>query len=205
MSTIRKVTIDHQLAEIGVQATPARMRITRPAMEMTVTTENPQMEIEKQAPKFRINRKKINAESGLKPPREMTMDFRNSGKTGALRGAKTAVNDGNFLGNTKEPGDKVGKLARVKTMSEIQKKQGQTNIGLMPKSSPEVVWDRGSMRINWSKHSIVIDWDGEYMPQVTIDPKYSIEIFLRTEPYFRVMVEDVVDPSMPGLYVDQAI
>jgi len=205
MPGIRKVTIEQQLAEIGVNATQGQMRITRPSMEMRITTESPQMEIERQAPKFRVNRKKINSESGLKPTRELVMDFRNDGRTGALRGAKNAVNDGNFLGNAKEPGDRVGKLARIKTMGEIKKKQSQTNIGLMPKTSPEVIWDKGSMSINWSKHSIVIDWDGEYMPQVTIDPKYSIEIFLRTEPYFRIMVEDVIDPNRPGMYVDKAI
>jgi hypothetical protein len=75
----------------------------------------------------------------------------------------------------------------------------------MPKSRPEVIWDKGHMSINWSKHSILIDWDGEYMPELTVDPKYSIEVFLRTEPYFRVSVEEMVDPSMPGRFVDQAI
>jgi len=89
-------------------------------------------------------------------------------------------------------------------MSAIMKKQ-QMNIGLMPKSSPEVVWDKGSMRINWSKHSIVIDWDGEYMPQVTIDPKSSIEVYLRTEPHFRIVVDEREDPNMPGRIVDEAI
>ena len=61
------------------------------------------------------------------------------------------------------------------------------------------------MSINWSKHSILIDWDGEYMPQLTIDPKYSIEVFMRTEPYFRISVEEIAMPGMTGRYVDQAI
>jgi hypothetical protein len=61
------------------------------------------------------------------------------------------------------------------------------------------------MRINWSKHSVVIDWDGEYMPQFMVDPKHSIEVYLRTEPYFRIMVEEAIDPNRPGRIVDQAI
>jgi len=203
MPRIPHITIEQQLAEIGVKRTPAQMHIEQSQMEMTIETESPQMDIERKAPSFKINRKKINAESGLKSTQELSKDYRDKGKIGAFRGTKTAVNDGNFLSDLRKQGDRVGKLARSKTMSAILRKK-EINIGLMPKSPPEVVWDRGYMRINWSKHSIVIDWDGEYMPKVTIDPKYSIEIYLRTEPYFRVLVE-AEDPNIPGRLVDKAV
>ena len=205
MPGIYRISIDQQLAEIGVNSVPAKMNISQQHPKMTISTEAPHMEIERQNPSFRINRKKINSESGLKGAQDLTMDFRDKGRSGALRGARTAVDDGNFLGDhAKRPGDRVGKLAKVKTMNAIMRRK-QMNIGLMPKSQPEVVWDKGSLRINWSKHSIVIDWDGEYMPQVTIDPKASIEIYLRTEPYFKVQVDEEVDPNMPGRIVDKAI
>ena len=204
MSAINKINIDQQLAEIGLKNTPAQMHINQPRMQMKIKTERAQMEIERKNASFKINRKKINSESGLKSPQEVSKTFRDRGKEGALKGARNAADDGNYLGELRRPGDRVAKLAKNKTMSAIMKKQ-QMNIGLMPKSSPEVVWDKGSMRINWSKHSIVIDWDGEYMPQVTIDPKSSIEVYLRTEPHFRIVVDEREDPNMPGRIVDEAI
>lgn len=205
MSNIQKIVIDQQLAEVGVRSVAAKMHITLPRMQMKIATETPEMEIDRKAPTFKVNRKKINSESGLKSPAEITTAYRDAGRTAALRGARTAAEDGNFLGDpAKKPGDRVPKLAHNKSMAAVMKKK-QTNIALMPKSSPEVEWDRGYMRINWSKHSIVIDWDGEYMPQLTVDPKYSLEIFLRTEPYFRISVQDMVDPNMPGRLVDRAI
>ena len=204
MPGLPQITIEQQLAEIGVHRTPAQMHIEQQRMEMKIKTETPQMEIERKNPSFKVNRKKINAESGLKSSQDLSKEYRDRGRAAALKGAKTAVNDGNFLGDVKKPGDRVAKLAHNKTMSAILKKR-ETNIGLMPKSQPEVEWDKGYMRINWSKHSIVIDWDGEYMPRVTIDPKYSIEIYLRTEPYFRVLVSEGDDPGIPGSLVDKAI
>ena len=204
MPGIQHITIDQQMAEIGVHTVPGKMKIDRGSLQMKITTESPHMEIERQNPSFKINRKRINAESGLKSPDYVTQDFRNEGKVGALRGAKTAKDDGNFLGELRNPGDRVAKLAHKKSLAAMAKKK-QTNLGLMPKSMPEVVWDKGHMSINWSKHSIVIDWDGEYMPRVTIDPKYSIEVFLRTEPYFRIKVEELADMNMPGRLVDRAI
>ena len=205
MSNIQKIVIDQQFAEVGVRSTPAKMHITLPQMEMQIKTESPHMEIERKAPTFKVNWKKVRSESGLKSPSEITTAYRDAGRAGAHKGAKTAVEDGNFLGDAaKKPGDRVAKLAHNKAMAAVMKRK-QSNIGLMPKNRPEVEWDKGYMRINWSKHSIVIDWDGEFMPQLTIDPKYSLEIFLRTEPYFRVRVEDMVDPNMPGRIVDRAI
>ena len=204
MAGIHRILIDQQLAELGVNVTPAKMRINTPRMQMRIRSEIPQMEIERQAPRFRVNRKKINSESGLKSPMDFTHAFRDEGRAAALRGAGTAKDDGNFLGEIRRRGDKVGQLARSKAMSAVMRKQ-QINIGLMPKSSPEVEWDEGYLQINWSKHSLVIDWDGEFMPQLTIDPKYSLEIYLRTEPYFRIVIEEVTDPNMPGRLVDQAI
>jgi hypothetical protein len=98
----------------------------------------------------------------------------------------------------------MAKLSRSKAMESATRKK-QLELELMPKSSPEVEWDKGYMRINWSKQSIVIDWDGDYMPQLTIDQKYSVEIFMRTEPYFKVTIEDAADPNSPGRYVDREI
>ena len=204
MPGIQRITIDQQLAEVGVRVTPAELHIEKPSLQMKITTESPHMEIERQAPRFRINRKRINHESGLKAPSGVTNAFRDAGRTGAMKGAKNAKDEGNFLGDLRQPGNRVAKLAHNKTLSAIARRK-QTNLGLMPKSIPEVEWDRGYLRINWSKHSIVIDWDGDYMPELTVDPKYSIEVFLRTEPYFRIRIEDVTDPNMPGRIVDRAI
>jgi len=204
MPGIQKIKIDQQLAELGIKYTPGKLNISFPRMKMRIKNEPARMEIERKAPQFRINRKKINSESGLKSPIELAQAYRDDGRVGGLRGTKNAADEGNFLGETKHKGDRVGQLARNKTMSAIMKKQ-QLNIGLMPKNRPEVVWDKGTMNINWSKHSILIDWDGEYMPRMTIDPKYSVEIFMRTEPYFRVSVEEMDYPGRTGKYVDQAI
>jgi len=204
MPRIPQITIDQQLAEIGINSTPAQMHIDRRGLTMKIQTEAAQMEIERKNPSFKINRKKINSESGMKPTPELARDFRDKGRAGALRGARTAAQDGNFLGDLRRPGDRVGKLARNKKMSAILKKR-EYNIGLMPKTSPEVEWEKGQLNISWSRYSIKIDWEGEYMPTLTIDPRHSIEIYLRTAPYFRVLVSEGEDAAVSGRLVDTTI
>ena len=204
MPGIRRVVIDQQLAELGVKATPGQLHISTPQPRMKITSESPQMEIDRQAPTFRVNRKKINSESGLKPADEYTKSVRDAGRQAALKGTRTAVEDGNFLGDHKNKGDRVPKLAKAKAMTAAMKRK-QSNVALMPKEKAEIEWDRGYMRINWSKHSIAIDWEGEYMPQMKVDPPYSIEVFLRTKPYFRIVVEEGDNPLYPGRHVDKRV
>jgi hypothetical protein len=204
MAGIQQLIIDQKLAEIGVKATPAKMKISMPRMQMKITTENPHMKIESKAPTFRMNRKKINSESGLKSPLELVKVFRNEGISGALRGAKTAGEEGDFIGDLRIRGNRIAKISRNKSLASATRKK-QLDLRLMPQSSPEVNWDKGYLHIDWSKHSIKIDWDGEYMPQLTVDPRYSIEVFLRTEPYFKISVEDRINSDSPGRYIDQEI
>jgi hypothetical protein len=204
MAAIQQLIIDQKLAEIGVEVKPAKMRISTPRMQMKITTESPHMKIERKAPSFRMNRKSINSESGLKPPMELTKMFRSEGISAVLSGAKTAGEDGDFIGDARIQGNRIAKLSRNKSLASATRKK-QLDLRLMPQHSPEVNWEKGYLRINWSKHSIKIDWDGEYLPQLTIDPKYSVEVFLRTEPYFRITVQDLEDPNTPGRYVDQEI
>ena len=205
MARISRIVIDQQSAQIGVNSNPAQMRISKPKKQMNITKETPKMEFNNTMPTFKVNRRKINSESGLKPTMELSKDYANKGKSGALKGAAQAKSDGNFLGEVRNPGDRVARLARNKTMGAILDKQ-QANLGLMPQSPPEITWDKGQTRIDWSGHSLVIDWEGdEFMPQVTVESPHSVEVYLRTKPYFRIRVEEG-SPSPPtGNQINQAI
>ena len=200
--SIKRLIIDQQPGAIGIRNTPAKMNISIPKSQISIKNERSQLQIDRKAPSFKVNQKKIRNESGLKDPAELSRIFRNKGRQAALRGARQNTEDGNFLANPKIPGDKsVPRLAKNKAMSRLQKPE--INVGLMPQSAPEITWEKGYMRLNWSKHSVVIDWNGEYLPEMTVDPQYSVEVFMRTKPYFRVMVEEALDT--PGRYVDRAI
>lgn len=187
MSRISRVVIDQQLAEIGVKVTPAKMNITLPRQQMHISQENAQMKIEQQNPQFKFDRQKVMNESGLMSPEAFTSDYANEGKAAALRGAAKITQEGDQLGNAARKGNRVVQIARQNSRSSAQK---DINIGLMPKSSPDIQWSPGSMNINWSGHSLKIEWEGEVQPELTVDPRYSVEVFLRTKPYFRVSVEE---------------
>jgi hypothetical protein len=202
VSTISRLIIDQQFAEIGVKITPAQMQITTPHPEMQITREDAQMTVESQMPQFKINRQRINSESGLMNPLDLNRQIAGSSQDTALKGTAKTAEDGNFAVKTQEQGNRIAQIARRRSRQSSQK---DLNIGLMPKSSPEIEWDPGHVKINWSGHEIRIDWVGEYMPETVIDPPYSIEVYLRTQPYFRITVEAGADPFQVGQRVDEVL
>ena len=204
MSLLMRVKIDQQRAEIGINSSLGNMRIRKPQGQMSIRNQPTQLQIDKQAPTFRVNQQKIRNESGLKAPLELAKDFRNAGRQGALRGARQNANDGDFIANPNIPGDKsIPLLAKNKAMAEFRNRE--INIGLMPASPAEIDWTPGQINMNWSKHSLIVDYNSEFMPEVTLDPMYSVEVFLRTQPYIRVSVEPIITSGSPGRYIDQTI
>jgi len=203
MSLLR-LNINQQFAQIGVRSTPARMNISMPKGQMRITTETPQMNIDKKAPSFRINRKKINNESGLKGPLELAKTFRNKGRSNALQAAANYKNDGNFIANPHIPGDKsIPMLSKNKMKRALA--QPEYNVGLMPASSPEITWDKGHMNVNWSRHSVRIDYVGDSLADISIDPKHSVEVYLRTRPSFRVTVEEIQTDNIIGRFINSLV
>jgi len=203
MSLLR-VVIDQQRAEIGINNSLGRMSIKKPQGQMSIRNNPTRLQIDTQAPSFNVNNQKVRNESGLKAPLELAKDFRNAGRQGALRGARQNKDDGNFLANPNIPGDKsIPMLAKNKAMAEFRNRE--INVGLMPASPVEIQWQPGQINMNWSKHSLIVDWDADFMPEVTLDPYFSVEVFLRTQPYIRVSVEEVITSGAPGRYIDQTI
>ena len=203
MSRMPTIKVEQQFAQLGVNSTKAQLKITNRRRQMKVSSETPEVKIESKRPAFKINNKKIRSESGLKSTMELTLNARDDGRTGALRGTKMAVEDGNFLGETRNPGDRVGMLARKRTMERVGPKQ--INVGMMPESSPEVDWEKGEMHVSWSKHRIVIDWDGDYMPEVSVEPPHSVEVYLTQAPYVRILVEEGPPEEAAGANLDGVI
>ena len=197
------IVIDQSYGSMGIEITNAQMKITTPRPEMEVTWEPPEMSMDSQRPAFKLNWKKVRSESGLKPPMEFTNATSGNGIHIAGLGTAQAVRDGDYIGKVEEPGNRIAQLARRKT---IKTAQAEINLSSMPKSLPEVEWSPGFVNISWSRGSLSVDWVGEYMPEVIIDPPFSIDIYLREKPYIKIMVEDGEVPMYgPGVLVDEQL
>jgi hypothetical protein len=117
--------------------------------------------------------------------------------------------DGAPLKGEARPGaENAKKRARAAYLSRrrhTQLERRGDKIRSAPAGRPKVKWDPGYINIEWSNHRINIEWEGEYVPDITVDPPYSIEIYLRDKPYFRITVEEGEVLYETGRRVDEAV
>ncbi|MCL1828369.1 MAG: DUF6470 family protein [Oscillospiraceae bacterium] len=202
MAGMPNIIIDQQYSSLGIEITQAQMRITTPKPQMQVINEPPEMTVKTHTPKFKLNWKKVRSESGMKPPLDLARSIGSTGMQKADDGTKQTVQDGDFLKKTEIGGNRIAQLSRRKTIETAQK---EINIGLMPKTSPEVEWEPGFVDVVWSRGNFKIEWSGEYMPNIIVDPMFSIEIYLREKPYIKITVEDGLSPYDSGVIVDKRL
>lgn len=200
MASIPSIVIDQQYGALGIEMTQAQMKITMPKLAMEVERQDPEFDVESQRPEFKLNWKKVYAESGLTRPKDFSKKVKTAGLNKVAKGTYDSVKDGDYLAKVQNPGNRVAQLARQET---IKTQQAEINLSSMPRSTPEVEWTPGSVNINWTRGALSIDWVGDYMPEVVIDPPFSIEIFLREKPYIKIMVEDGTAPVGAGTLIDQ--
>lgn len=202
MASIPQITIDQQYASVGIEITQAQMKITLPKVEMQLEREMPEMSVEYQNPEFKLNWRKVRSESGLKPPVELSRAYTVRTSNKAVCGISEAAGDVGYISQVEKGGNRIAELTRHKT---IKTAQAEINLSSKPQSLPEVEWTPGAVNINWTRGSLNVDWVGNYMPEVVIDPPFSIEIFLREKPYIKIMVEDGTAPATSGTIVDKQL
>lgn len=204
MATIPSIVIDQGFGSLGIELTPAQMKITTPRPEMQITNEPAEIAIEQQFPEFKLNWKRDHAAAAIKVPsqRPHTVAPPSQAQVQIQAAMNDTIGDSDKLGIARAKGTRNAQRARQKS---IKLDQVEINLNSVSKNSPEVEWTPGVININWTRGSLSVDWVGEYMPQVVIDPPFSIDVFLREKPYIKIMVEDGSAPGTAGSYIDMRL
>lgn len=196
---VSRLVIDQQFAQIGIKITPAKLNITMPKRKMKIVQEMPKMKIEIEKPTFEINMKKIRNEMGFKDPMTFMREIKNSAINRIYDYISQAVNDGNQIAKVDQKGNRIALVSRARSLKQSEK---EINIGLMPKNLPEIEWTKGSIKIKWTKKNFKIEWEGECKPEIIVDPKHSVEVYLREKPYIKISVEDAEEQKSDARLID---
>lgn len=202
MAWMPTITIEQQMASIGIEITPAQMHISMPKRTLEITRELPEMSVTREAPAFRVNWKKFYNEIGHKDATEFRKSNAGNAVSTAHKATGETVADGDYMMDTRISGSRPAQIARSKLYKADETK---LNFSTMPRSLPEVEWQRGTLDISWTRGHLQIEVIGDDMPELVIDPPFSIEIYLRQEPYIRVYIDDGTMPDGVGINVDKKL
>ncbi|MDR0858012.1 MAG: DUF6470 family protein [Oscillospiraceae bacterium] len=184
--TISRLVIDQQFAQLGVKFTPAQMTVSTNIVAPEIDTETSKPKIDSEVPAFTLNFSKLMSDVGVATPSEATDQYAGKGLDTSIQGTQVAANDGDYLASTDKPGDRVAQIAK----QHNRPKMPETNVASIPKAPPQITWSKGSVNINWSDHNVNIDWNSNYLPEIKIDPRASVEVYLRNQPKITISVEE---------------
>lgn len=182
---IQRISIDQSFASIGLNITKAGLNINMPRGQLTIQKQDTQLQVDTQMPTFQMDRKAF-TEMNLKSHLEFAREFSAQGKQAAIQAIGQFKSDGNFLGELRNQGDRVSQLAANKSNARLGRKD--FNIGLMPRSTPELHWQQGYININWTKPDLQIDYNGGNTAEVSLNPRHSVEVYLQERGHFSVTV-----------------
>jgi hypothetical protein len=185
--TISRIVIDQEFATLGIKVTPARMTVSTNMRNFEMKTEASKPEISNtEPPAFQLDFSKLMSDIGVKDPATLSTEYAAKAKSIGLNSVSTAVQEGDHLGAVEKGGDRTVQISKQKGAP----KEHDSNIGLIPSHQPDVTWEKKRLNIDWSNHNVQIEWSDDYMPQIAIDPRASVEVFLRNQPKITITVEE---------------
>ncbi len=186
---MKSLKINTTWATIEATHQRAIMQINNKMRRSKVTTTRPKMTVTRERPKMNVNWDKVWGESGRKNPTQMAQQTAAQGKQAAVDATIKYSADGSYVGDLhKYHGGTTSPFAQM-AVNEMSANIPEVNFGSIPRSTPEISWDEGSMNIEWESGDVKIEWDEEYMPEFKVTP-HSVEIRLNGKPQVHISLSE---------------
>lgn len=183
---LQRIIIDKQMAQVGINHAPARLQINSPSPNFELNQSRSQLEINRRDASFTYDRQRLDNERGLASIRDVSRNFAGEGRQAAMRATARYSQEGDR--QAKVPGDQIPGISRSRSMSRLGPRE--INIGLMPRSPPNLNWDTGGVDINFTRHNISVSSSGINMAEIPTDPRVAVTTYIETRPYIHISVVD---------------
>lgn len=202
--SMKTLNIQSNRPVLDITTTNAALNITNKIRRFSAKRIPPEMTVERKAPSFKVNWKKVWGESGRKSPDDLRIYQRDNSRSKVERYIQRVSENGTYvmkLENYKK--SETNPLAETSYQDMISELP-EMNVASMPESSPEVTWDPGYVRIEWSTGELQIDWDDNFMPEIKVSP-HSVEIRLAGKNAVQISVNEDNIPVERGRKINKRI
>ena len=188
------IQIDRQMARIGIESQRASLSIESKQRAMKVEHRNAEMSADRTSPRLELDVQDYFDHAGLCSPQTFCENNAAEAYAQAREGEKEAAADRDFVGTLTSPGNRIGELARQKT---IEPNAPAMCTGEVPYGEIHMNGLPGKTNIHWSDSSMDIAWDRFIPPKIEVNPEASVKIRLAREPRLDITtVEKEIPPEM---------
>lgn len=184
------ISITTQRAQIQIRTERAQVQIERARPRMNIRTRKARMNVERRSPQFRISRQLRVDSATAQALQRAYENYTSSGRKTAPQGISPSVSSQGSHEHAAHGSD-----GNLQDMREYASEQAQRSTAKAAARRPSAVqtiqqqieWDMGYSDITWEPFEMVIDWDMDIRPKVSVIP-HSIEIKLSRYPSVKVNI-----------------
>lgn len=200
--TMKTLEISTVRPHLEINSTRARIDITNRVRRFSAKRVAPKMNVEQKAASFKVDWSSVWAQSGRRSPSQLSNYMVQNSRAKVEQAISRIVSNGDYVKHVEayrgSAGNPIGELAWQNYMEDTSV---ETNVGLMPETSPNIEWDPGYIHINWTTGEVQIEWDDNFRPDIEFTP-HSVEIRLSAHPEVKIQVKERHIPGLQGKKVN---
>lgn len=196
---VRRIEIEQQLAQIRVDSRMASLSVEMRRRGMSVEQNNARMQVERSSPDIALDMREFRDNIGLKSVFTLTRESAARAQAQVSQSIKKFASNADFIGTLPQNGNPIAQVARRQMLEPTVFDSGRSRV---PEGAVKMEGKPGNLRIDWSKHDLVINWDQFQTPVITVEPKASVEVELAREPILEFTVVEEYIPKETGQTLD---
>lgn len=166
------------LPYFDIKTTNAKVEIRNDPLRLKVEREPARMHVHRTRPKMKVNWTKVRNESGLRSTSAQRKHMQQMYRRMALDGISQMANEYDQISsiqNIPPGGPEI--VATVALDSILHIDIPVVDVANMPRSMPDVEWERGELEIEWESARLEMRWEGSIRPEISVTP-HTVEIRL---------------------------
>lgn len=135
--------ITTQSAQIGINTTQGRYDMSQNQWPMRLRTTEPVLHLQSEDAILYIDQRRCFSEAGLKSSMELSQKYAMKGKQAALRAIARIADEGREMAAIQHKGSAIARIAKRKSRTFSEQR---FNVGVVPKSRPEITVIQGEVK-----------------------------------------------------------
>ncbi len=178
---------------LDITTTRARIDITNKIRRFSAKRTPPQMKIERQAASYKVDwsqvwaRSRRNTSVNMKKYNAQAVRQRTEQPMAQVQRHANSAN-ANVMYTENYRGSSTASLTQP-SLQDIMDSGMELNLASLADSKPNVQFDPGYMKVEWTSGELQIEWDDDFMPEITVTP-HSVEIRLAGHKEVKIAVDE---------------
>ncbi len=196
---VMRVEIEQQRAQIKIETQQAQLRVEMPDRRMEITQTRPEMTVHRNNPEIELDMDDFKANIGLKTYDQLIAEAAASARIEARQGTQEIVRTSKYIGDVTIHSNKVAEVSSDQMLEFSDPDMGHNPI---PPGAVEMAGKPGTLEIEWSGFEVSIDWVGDSMPEIYVEPPCSVNVEISTQPFIKISASEVYIPASSGRNVN---